>query len=128
MRHLITLLLCLALPWQAWAAQSAVVVLCPMGGMDMVAVMGADTSADTSTDTTPEAEADGSCCNDLAAFLQTGQHCKSGPDCTTANVLFPAEERAVAVLPYTGILRISLTPPPPLSQTAGIWRPPTRAL
>ena len=124
MRHLITLLLCLALPWQAWAAQSAVVVLCPMEGMDMVAVIGADTSSDT----TPDAETDDSCCNDLAAFLQTGQHCKSGPDCTTANVLFPAEERAVAVLPYTGILRISLTPPPPLSQTAGIWRPPTRAL
>lgn len=124
MRLFLTLLLCVALPWQVWAAQSSVVVLCPMGNMEMAASM----EPDADTNLGAEADSSDSCCNDLAAFLQTGQHCKSGPDCTTGTVMFLAQEPARAEVPGTSTTLLSPTAPPWPGRSAGIWRPPTPSL
>ena len=137
MRPFLVLLLCITLPWQAWAAQSDVPMLCPMGGMmggmaSMTAMAGMEAAATALPDSPASAEqlekthsTAASCCNDLATFLQTGQHCNTGQDCTAGPGFFLVPQRATSPGPVVAAGHSEHPSPGLPTSHSLIWRPPT---
>jgi hypothetical protein len=120
MRKLITLLLCLALSFQAGAAWGAPSDPCPMEGMTMAALVEFGGESDgTGGATFPD------CCNDLATFLETGQVCKSGAECG-----HPLGSLLAHWASIPGLGAVNDMAPPrcsmaPSADVSTIWRPPT---
>lgn len=118
-RRVLAWLLCLMLPWQAWAQPPLPPQPCPMEA-EMAALMTA-------------ALADGSahelalddCCHDAETFARTGQACHADGDCHASSpALLPGADAAPAGLPSASAEVLPAAPPPP-GADAPIWRPPT---
>ena len=114
MRFFIALLLCLAIPFQGWAAGAVVQTPCPMG--DMVA-MQADAASEEMADL-------GDCCNDAATAALTGKLCKTGQECQAPTGWLGALSQPVIQAQPTSVLLVTGTPTPPRGAPASVWRPP----
>lgn len=105
-RHLLTLLLAIALPIMGWASVALPAAQpCPMQAM-----MQAGDHAD--------------CCADKATLGKTGQPCKMGQECQSGAHALPD-----VVVSFVPVLNASprVTLPEPFlahSGPAGVWRPP----
>lgn len=119
MRFFVALLLCLAIPFQGWAAGAGLQAPCPMG--DMMA-MQVEMQANGASEETADL---GDCCNDAATAALTGKLCKTGQECQAPTGWLTAPSQpAVQALP-TSVLLVTATPTPPRGAPASVWRPPT---
>ena len=118
MRVWLVLILALSFALQGWAAAPSSNAPCPMQAEMVMADLAADQTADGTIA--------GDCCNDMAAFLLTGQTCKTGQSCQaplTALLLPLPEKAAAAAVRQTAPVLQSLAAPS--ATVVALWRPPT---
>jgi hypothetical protein len=120
LRQLLTLLLCLAVASQAWAAAPSADPPCPMAA-EMAAQMMAAVAAGEPLD-----EALDDCCNDIETFLLTGQACKPIQECQAPLLWLMQPAQQTHVLSPARHLESLPPATSPSGALAPIWRPPTR--
>ncbi len=114
MRRLLSLVLCLLLPLQGFAALQVVAVPCPMqSGMSMNVDMG--DLIDAMED----------CCNDAATFERTGELCKPGQSLHAPAVWLAPFALLEFQAQATSSLRDPVWRMHPPGQPSRLWRPPT---
>lgn len=117
MRLLLTLVLCLLMPLQGFAALQGLAVPCPMqAGMSM--------NVDIA-DMVDLADALEDCCNDAATLERTGELCKPGQSLHGPAVWLPPFAPLEFQVQVASSLREPVWRMHPPGQPPRLWRPPT---
>jgi hypothetical protein len=122
MRRVFVVLLCLGLSFPSWAGWLASASCCPSQA-DVKAQIRADI-AQQLIDAADTGEAVPECCNDLAAYLQSGQACKGSQAASAPLLGWPASGGTFAACPTLQAAASPAALSPPSADPEGIWRPP----
>lgn len=68
---------------------------------------------------------EGGCCNDMATYFSTGQHCKTGQDCQAPAAALPVLLTVTTRSHASQTVPQALSPEAPLPVVTAVWRPPT---
>lgn len=121
-RHLLPLILSLAIPFAGYASVPGQHTPCPMQPASMQHDPVERLVQDGST--SAHAAAAPSCCNDDTAFVQDGPVCKTGQQCQSGNAVQLAPLALQLPRPDGGFASPHPSELPPDPTLAAIWRPP----
>lgn len=117
-QRVLILLLCLAIPWQAWAV-GITATPCPMAEQMAEQMAAALASGDLSE------LPDDDCCNDAETFARTGQACQPAQDGHAPGLWMLPAAAPAGPASAPSVTKTAELPAPPGDDLASIWRPPT---